>query len=130
MPYLLCLVYDDSTAWNPSASDPYATTHVGDEAAAALGNMGSGAVGPLIAIVQSNAPDRVRTRAVRRWTALGIGGRCPRWSGLWEPTTPYCTMPASGPCKVSRREDGKGQGMAGVVQQKASTLFSGYAGGS
>jgi hypothetical protein len=65
MPYLLGLLYDDTMAWIPSASDPYSRTCVGDEAAVALGNIGSPAVGPLIAILESNAPDRVRTRAVR-----------------------------------------------------------------
>jgi HEAT repeat protein len=64
MPYLLGVIYDDTLAWSPAASDPYARTEVGHEAAIALGNIGSAAVVPLVAILQSDAPDKVRTRAV------------------------------------------------------------------
>jgi HEAT repeat protein len=64
IPYLLGLLYDDAAAWIPTASDCYARTNVGSEAATALGNIGSPAVGPLLAILQSDAPDKVRIRAV------------------------------------------------------------------
>jgi HEAT repeat protein len=67
MPYLLGMIYDDTPAWSPAASDPYARTEVGHEAAIALGNIGIAAVVPLVAILEGDAPDRVRTRA-----ALGL----------------------------------------------------------
>lgn len=65
MPYLLGLIYDDTMAWSPSATNVYSRAEVGTEAAIALGNIGSAAVVPLIGILESNAPDRVRIRAVR-----------------------------------------------------------------
>ena len=64
IPYLLGLLYDESSAWNPTASDPYARTRVADEATTALGNIGGPAVVPLLGVLESNAPDRVRTMAV------------------------------------------------------------------